>query len=212
MTMRDFFLGLLGLQQSKARRPHGTPEELTDRARSLRELRRYDEAIDLLKSIVDEYPGALCVLGNTLRDAGRPQEALAYFKRGVQLADQVGIKENMAAMWLACECMANLGELLWKRGDKLNGIRQLEEAVALWPSVPRDERERQAKSMALSAIYLSLAQKCMSVGAESEGRRWAVKRLECVPDCPEALGICLRGLVEDCAAKGIAVNVTLRPK
>lgn len=169
-------------------------ENVKERARSLRELGRYDEAIELLLSVVKSDPSVLSLLGNTYKKSGQCDEARKWFTRGLELSKKQGLEYNFAARMVGAESLANLGELEWEQGNHSGSLEYLEKAAKLMETaisecgIPDAEKEpfTVMAEMSLAVSTLSLAKKHFNLYHFGHACLWAQRHLDYVPECSEA--------------------------
>ena len=162
-------------------------KELVDKAISYRTLDRYDRAIALLEKSLRMYPRytpAKVVLGNTLRQMGKIDEAEAYFRH--ILAEHVDGKDMCLT-----EVYANLGAIYYfDRGDVVSARRYYEQGL----SAPQCQMiEDEGHKIAISNIHKDL---CFMYACEKrwhEAKEFARRRLTLNSTCPvaaEVLAVC----------------------
>ena len=149
-------------------------EAIDGRARALRELGRFDTAVDVLRAALMAHPGEARLwanLGVTLTQDGRATEALAFFDEAVRLDPGLA-----SALYNRGNARFDLGELSAAHGD-----------YALAAQAARDPAE--AAVIAFAQATLALAQGDLAAGwagyearfdpawpravaFEAPGRRW----------------------------------------
>jgi tetratricopeptide (TPR) repeat protein len=203
MGLFDFFKS----SQSGAGNTNRDFSEIRERARSLRQLGRYQEAITLLLNIVDSDPAVPSILGNTYKEGGDYENARKWFLRALKTAESVDPKSNLAARMLATESQAHLGELEWEQGDPSKALKHLTNATKYW-TTPANSRERTCKKMALSSVTLSLMLKYAELDNGDKAYEFATHRLQYVPNCPKAKAVI--DAITNAKKRSTKVSVALR--
>ncbi len=198
---------LFGWKRAKATPSSDNFSEIREKARSLRQLERYQEAIPLLLEIADRDPIAISFLGNTYREAGDPVNARKWLLRGLEFSESGYLDDSLVNRAFASECHANLGEFEWSEGNRSQALEHLNKASQYWTHSD-NERQEVARVASLSLISLSLMQKYIALEDYDNAFNWATQRLRCVPDCADAKEF--MGAVERIENANVSIRVVLR--
>ncbi len=159
--------------------------DIRERARSLRQLGRHKEAIELLLGIIDSDPPAISILGNTYKEVGDFDSARKLFLQALCRAESADPSNNFVAKSMATESHANLGELEWEQGNRSEALKHLTRATTYWKATG-SERDEIGKKLILPQILLSLMRKYTDLQDYGTAYDWAKQRLQYVPGCSEA--------------------------
>ncbi len=154
-----------------------------DKAISFRTLGQYDEAINLLKNVLKDFPEytpAMSVLGGTLRVAGRIEEAERLLKQSIELygRDSTSMQGSPLIEWYA-----TLGDIY--QFDRKNGA---DTALSYYKHALACKKPKHLTmtqwEVGRSVVFMQLGNLLLEYRRWEEAKSCAEKRLAVDPNCP----------------------------
>lgn len=166
-------------------------KQIVDKAISYRNLGHYDKAIDILKKVIKNHPTyhpAETILGITLLQKGDIVEAENYFKRLLSLHSEDNEYNRF-------ENYANLGLIRWKQHNDIKGALEYYDLALKEPNIGPvydpafglyHKIDEKTYEKIKSNVYRDLCSLYFSIQKIDMAKKYAIKRLKIVNNCPIA--------------------------
>lgn len=159
---------------------HQQAKDLVNKAISYRNINEIQKALQILEIVLAKYPKYLAanqIYGNTLRRAGKIDEAIQFFKRIVD-------KDNGTGVYAIKEIYANIGVIyFFDKDDSQTALKYYKLALEA-PECPSINKE--GNELITSAIYRDLAYVFFTQNDYKKAKNYANKRLNVQNRCPIA--------------------------
>jgi len=155
-------------------------KDLVNKAISYRNINQMGKALQILKKVLNEYPkykAANLVYGNTLRRAGRVDEALNFFYKLIEI-------DNGTGAYNPKEIYANIGSIYFFEKDDSNRALENYNLALKAPDAPDIDAE--GKRLIISSVYRDLAYVYFILNDYNKSKAYAEKRLSVQTKCAVA--------------------------